>query len=307
MKRIGLVLGAGAARGLAHIGVLKVLDEEKIHVDFIAGTSIGALIGAIYASGVSAKEMEEIALNVDKTKTITLFTPTIPYSGLVDGSRIIRFIESIIGRQNIDDLKIPFAAVATNVLTGEEIVITKGSLLDALRASTSIPGIFTPAKYNGKFLVDGGLVNPVPVSVAIGMGADIVIAVNVLPSPQKNIQNIKMKEETRKISTERINSKTVNIYLSKFLPSLKPVTRLSNLVRKRASAPNIFNVILQTVAITEHQIITLQLARYKPDFLITPSLEFIKPLEFFRAKEAISAGEKAIISALPEIKKKLEE
>ncbi len=307
MKRIGLVLGAGAARGLAHIGVLKVLDEEKIHVDFIAGTSIGALIGAIYASGVSAKEMEEITLNVDKTKTITLFAPTISYSGLVDGNKIMKFIESIIGRQNIGDLNIPFAAIATDVMTGEETIITEGSLLHALRASISIPGIFTPAKYNGKFLVDGGLVNPVPVSAIVDMDADVVIAVNVLPSPQKKVQDIKMKKETRKPPTEKINSKIVNIHLNKFLSSLKPVTHLNDLLRKRTSTPSIFSVILQTIAITEYQIVTLQLARYTPDFLITPSLEFIKPLEFFRAKEAISAGEKAITNALPEIKKKLEE
>ena len=306
-KKIGLVLGSGVARGLSHIGVLKVLDENKINVDFIAGTSIGALIGAIYASGVSAKEIEEIALNIDKIKTITLFAPTISHSGLIDGNKIIKFIESIIDRQNISDLNIPFAAVATDIMTGEEVVITKGSLLHTLRASISIPGIFTPAKYNGKFLVDGGLVNPVPVSVALNMSADILIAVNVIPSPQKKAQNIKMKEETRKTSTKRINSEMVNIRLSKFLSPLKSIVNIDDLLKKKTIAPNVFNIILQTIAIAEYQIAALQLAKYKPDFLITPSVEFIKPIEFFRAEESISAGEEAIIKILPEIKRKLEE
>ena len=302
--KVGLALGAGAARGLAHIGVLKALDREGIRIDSIAGTSIGAVIGAIYSSGIGPDEIEEIALNMDRTKTLTLFAPTIPYSGLIDGSRITRFIESIIGRQNISDLSIPFAAVATDVMTGEEIVLTKGSLLDALRASASIPGIFTPAKHSGRSLVDGGLVNPVPVSVAIGMGVDIVIAVNVLPSPQKSMQNMTMKDERRRDLAQRTDSKTVNLRLSKFLSSLKPVTHFGDLVKKKTSAPNIFNVILQTITIVEHQIITLELARHVPDFLITPSVESIKPLEFFRAEEAIRAGEQATVTVLREIKKK---
>lgn len=301
--KIGLALGAGAARGLAHIGVLKALDREGIRIDSIAGTSIGAVIGAIYSSGIGPDEIEEIALNMDKTKTLTLFAPTIPYSGLIDGSRITRFIESIIGRQNISDLNIPFAAVATDVMTGEEIVLTKGSLLDALRASASIPGMFTPAKHGERFLVDGGLVNPVPVSVAIGMGADIVIAVNVLPAPQKSMQNITMKNERRRDLAQRTDSKTVNLRLSKFLSSLKPVTHFGDLVKRKTSVPSIFNVILQTITIVEHQIITLELARHTPDFLITPSVESIKPLEFFRAEEAIRAGEEATATVLSEIRK----
>ncbi len=306
-KKIGLVLGSGVARGLSHIGVLKVLDKNKINVDFITGTSIGALIGAIYASGVSAKEIEEIALNIDKIKTLTLFTPTISHSGLIDGNKIIKFIESIIDRQNISDLNIPFAAIATDIMTGEEVVITKGSLLHTLRASISIPGIFTPANYNGKFLVDGGLVNPVPVSVALNMSADILIAVNVIPSPQKKAQNIKMKEETRKTPIKRISSEMVNIRLSKFLSPLKSIVNINELLKKKTPTPNVFNIILHTIAIAEYQIAALQLAKYKPDFLIAPSVEFIKPIEFFRAEEAIAAGEKAITKILPKIKKRLKE
>jgi len=305
-RKIGLALGSGAARGLAHIGVLKVLDREGIPIDFVAGTSAGALIGALYAAGISPMEIEEIALNIDRRKTISFFTPTISSSGLVDGSRIEKFIESILGRQNIGDLKIPFAAVATDLQTGEEIVITEGSLITALRASISIPGIFTPVKYKGRLLVDGGLVNPVPVSTTFNMGADIVIAVNVLPPPQKNIQNLRIKKETRTTKIGKINSKVVNTRLGKYLVSMKPVIYAKKLVKKKTSGPNMFSLILHSIAITNYQIAALQLTRHKPDFLINPEVEFIRPHEFFRGEEAISAGEKAALAVLPEIKDRLE-
>jgi len=305
-KKIGLALGTGSARALAHIGVLKVLEKEGIPIDFIAGTSAGAMIGAIYAAGISPWEMEEITLNIDKRKTITLFTPSVSNSGLLDGNRIAKFIESILGRQNIGDLKIPFAAIATDLLRGEEIIITEGSVITALRASMSIPGIFTPVKYNGRLLADGGLVNPVPVSTTIGMGANIVIAVNVLPPPQKHIQNLRIKKETRTTQIGKINSKIVNTRLGKYLASLKPIVYVKEFVRKKTSGPNIFSMILQSIAITNYQISALQLTRYEPDFLISPETEFIRPHEFFRGEEAISAGEKAAIAILSEIKDRLE-
>ncbi|MFA5031614.1 MAG: patatin-like phospholipase family protein [bacterium] len=300
MKKVGLVLGSGVAKGLAHIGVLKAIDKQKIPIDFIAGTSIGALIGAMYASGISGEEIEEIALNIDIKKTLALFTPTMSYSGLIDGQRVINFIESIIGRQNIEDLRIPFAAISSNIVTGEEIVITKGSLLNALRASISIPGIFTPVEYNQKLLVDGGLVNPVPVSAVLKMGADIVIAVNVLSAPQKNMRSyIRMDDKTKKTPAKKSNSQIINTRLGNFAASLKPVAQFSNFVKKKTSTPSIFHVLLQTISVTEYEIANFQLAKHKPDFLITPAVEFVAPLEFFRAKEAILEGEKAFSAVIP--------
>lgn len=296
VRKIGLALGAGAARGFAHIGVLKVLDEEKIPVDFIAGTSTGALMGAIYASGISAKEMEELVLNLDRRKTTSFFTPTIPYSGLVEGKRITEFMKSIIGNPNIEDLKIPFAAIATDVLNGREVVITKGSAIEAIRASISIPGIFTPCEYNGNFLVDGGLVNPVPVSCVSDMGADFIIAVNVLPSPEKETRKLKMKDEEERLPTLPISSKIVNTRLSQFLEPVRnvienPFVTLTGKLKTIRESPSIFTIILQTIAIMEHQILNLQLKRSKPDILIEPGVEFIKPLEFYRGKEGIVKGE----------------
>ena len=297
-KKIGLALGAGAARGFAHIGVLKVLDEERIPVDFIAGSSIGALMGAIYAAGVSAREMEEIALNLDRVKTTSFFTPTIPYSGLVEGKRITEFIKSIIGNPNIEDLKIPFAAIATDVMSGREVIITKGSAVEAVRASISIPGIFTPCKVNGDFLVDGGLVNPVPVNCVRYMGADFIIAVNILPSPVKEIHKLKMNYEEKKLPASPITSEIVNIRLSQFLRPVKniienPYLTLTGKLKTIQESPSIFTIILQTIAITEHQILNLQLKSSKPDILIEPEVGFINSLEFYRGKECIGKGESA--------------
>jgi len=306
VRKIGLALGAGAARGYAHIGVLKVLDEEKIPIDFIAGTSIGALIGVIYASGIRAKEIEEIVLNLDRKKTTSFFTPTIPYSGLVEGKRITEFIKSIIGTPNIEDLKIPFATIATDVMSGREVIMTKGSTVEAVRASISIPGIFTPFKVNGDFLIDGGLVDPLPVNCVSDMGADFIIAVNVLPSPEKETRKLKMKDEEKRLSTLPISSKIVNKRLSQFLEPVRniienPFVTLKGKLKTIQESPSIFTVILQTTAIMEYQILNLQLKYSKPDVLIEPEVELVKPLEFYRGKEGILEGERATRCSLSEI------
>jgi NTE family protein len=308
MRKIGLALGSGSAKGLAHIGVLKVLDEQKIPIDFIAGTSIGALIGMVYASGVSTGEMEEIALNIDKKQITSFFTPTIPYSGLVEGKRITEFIKSIIGNPNIEDLKIPFAAIATNVLNGRKVMITKGSAVEAVRASISIPGIFTPCKHNGNFLVDGGLVDPVPVNCVRDMGADYIIGVNVIPLPEKKTNKLMMKGEEKKLATVPVNSKLVNTRLSKFITPVKSVMQnpfftLTGKLKTMRESPSIFTIILQTIAIMEQQIMNLQLKNLRPDILIEPDVGFIKPLEFYRSKEAIAVGERTARDFLNKVKK----
>ncbi|MDY6970494.1 MAG: patatin-like phospholipase family protein, partial [Spirochaetota bacterium] len=146
-KRIALALGSGSARGLAHIGVLKVLNENQIPIHAIAGTSMGAFIGALYAAGLSVEQIEEIACNVDWMLTAKMFMPTLPRSGFVEGTRIKKFIRNIVGDLNIDDCIIPFASVAADIITGQEMVIQSGSLTEAVRASISIPMIFTPVKF----------------------------------------------------------------------------------------------------------------------------------------------------------------
>jgi len=181
MKKVGLALGGGAARGLAHIGVLEVLEEAGIPVDMIAGTSAGAAIGALYAQGKTAAQIKELALGVGWRRTVSLIDLALPRSGFIEGKRIKGLLRSIIGDIGFSDLKIPLACVATDISSGEEVVIREGPVVDGVRASISVPVIFTAARWQDRYLVDGGLVNPVPVSTVRGMGADFVIAVNVIP------------------------------------------------------------------------------------------------------------------------------
>lgn len=190
VPKIALVLGGGAAKGFAHIGVIRTLEQEKIPIDMVVGTSVGSLIGAIYADTRSSFELEAIAFKLEKDDIFdfSVFSST---WGPVKGDQLEKFVRAKIKKVNIEDLKIPFAAVATNLYTGERVVLDKGPVAFAVRASSSIPGVFTPAQSPGGLLVDGGVVDNVPVDVAREKGADLVIAVNIgKPSVNKNISNI---------------------------------------------------------------------------------------------------------------------
>jgi NTE family protein len=175
---IGLALGSGSARGLAHLGVIRAIEDAGIEVGFIAGSSMGALIGAIHAAG-KLDELEASFQGFDWKKTASFFDVVLPKSGLLDGARISELVRAHIHADTIEALPIPFAAVATDIVSGEEVVIRSGDVIEAVRASISVPGIFTPVRSNGHILVDGGITNPVPVSAARAMGAGIVIAVDL--------------------------------------------------------------------------------------------------------------------------------
>lgn len=181
-KRVGLALSGGAARGLAHVGVLEVLQKEGIPIDMIAGTSAGAIIGAIYARSQDTTQIKKDVLEPGWKKFAPLIDPSIFKGGLIKGTKIKGLLSSYVGGNiKFSDLTIPFACVATDIDTGQEVVIDRGSVPEALRASISIPGIFTVVKREGRYLVDGGLTTPVPVNVVKRMGADFIIAVNVTP------------------------------------------------------------------------------------------------------------------------------
>ncbi|HEY4485767.1 MAG TPA: patatin-like phospholipase family protein [Nitrospiria bacterium] len=178
MPKIALVLGGGAARGFAHVGVIRTLEQEKIPIDLIVGTSVGSLIGAIYADKQNSFDLEAIAFRLEK-EDIFDFSVFSSSTGPVKGERLEQFVRQKISRQLIEDLPIPYAAVATNLNTGEAVVLDRGSVARAVRASSSIPGVFTPVRNGDLLLVDGGVVNNVPVDVARAMGADLIIAVNI--------------------------------------------------------------------------------------------------------------------------------
>jgi NTE family protein len=192
-KKIGLALGGGAARGLAHIGVLEILEKEGIPIDYIAGTSSGAVIGALYAAGVNPVAMKEYVLSFDHPKRRRLVDISLPKSGFIQGEKIVEEMKILMGGdKTFAELNKPFACVACDIMRGEEVVLKHGSVCNAVHASIAIPVVFNAVKLEGRYLVDGGLVNEVPVRVTKQLGAEFVIAVNVIP---RQVRRSKRKED----------------------------------------------------------------------------------------------------------------
>ncbi len=178
-KKVGLALGSGGAKGLAHIGVIKTLEKHGIPIDAIVGSSIGAMVGGFYAAGLTSKELEEIAVSTDWRRILTVLSDPGLKNGLIAGDKTKAFIEGYVRGKRIEECRIPFAAVATDLASGEIVVLRSGSLALAIRASISIPLAYSPVEVEGKILADGGLASPVPASVARDAGLDVVIAVNL--------------------------------------------------------------------------------------------------------------------------------
>ncbi len=176
--KIGLALGSGGAKGFAHVGVIKVLREAGIPIDMIAGSSMGALVATFYAAGSDIDRLYRLA-KIFKRKYYLDFT--VPKMGFIAGKRVKDMIRMFTYNKNLENLDIPTAVVATDILTGEKVVFTEGPIAEAVRGSIAVPGIFVPEKVNGKLLVDGGVIDRIPVSVVKSLGADIVIAVDVSP------------------------------------------------------------------------------------------------------------------------------
>jgi NTE family protein len=296
-KKIGLALGSGSARGWAHIGVIKALTDAGIHVDYVAGTSVGAVVGAVYASG-RIDSLEDVVLNLDWKKIAFFLDVVFPKSGLIDGIKIADFIRDNVGEKNIEDLAIPFCAVSTDLMTGNEVMIRNGDIIEAVRASISVPGVFTPVRKSSAILVDGGLVNPVPVSAVRQMGADVVIAVDLnhdivgkkgigkacapnsgpLASSSSTSQGIRKGSRIRDALSKRLDTLDIGaLTLLKQWMGRDPV-------------PNIFEIIMSSINIMETQITASKLKTDPPDLLIQPHLGHIRFLEFNRAGETIAKG-----------------
>ena len=182
--KIALVLGAGASKGFAHIGVLKILETQKVPVHMIVGTSVGSFIGGLYAYGYNAYKLQTIAMSIEKDDVTEL---TLPDNGFVGGERLRSYVNGKVMNTPIEKFRIPFYAIATDIKTGEEIVFGSGNAGMAIQASCSVPGVFQPARFSGRTYVDGGVVNPLPVDVARRYGADVVIAVDISSSMDSNI------------------------------------------------------------------------------------------------------------------------
>ncbi len=301
---LGLALGSGAARGLAHIGVLKVLEEADIQIDIITGTSIGAFVGAMYAARVPVEQMEQVALEIDWRSMARLLNPVLPTSGLTDGKKLVAFMADVLPARDFKDLRQALAVTATDINTGEAIIIKQGDLLEALRASLAFPGIFPPVRFGQRFLVDGGLCNPIPTVAASHLGAEKIIGVCTIPTvtkqtpeaflPSKHGRSRSIKRWRDFFSTRRIEQA--------FRSALGQEAEESHDDEPaNLKTPNIFRVCAQSVAIMENVINELHQNQSPHDLILRPPLDGITLLEFHRAEEIIAAGEASTRAALPEI------
>jgi NTE family protein len=297
--KIGLALGSGSARGWAHIGVIRELAHMGIEPQIICGTSIGSLVGAAYVSD-SLDKLEQWVCSLTKLETVRFFNINMSLNGIVDRDRLHEFLNRYVA----DDDKLiealdhkRYAAVATDLETGKEVWLTQGSLMEAVWASISLPGLFPAIRNNDRWLIDGGVVNPVPVSVCRALGADLVIAVN-------------------------LNSDIVSKHSSKGTESSDPaptvgngfVDKLADVVREYATAvfppskpaeeqpPSLFEAIAGAVNITQDRITRSRLAGDPPDIVLSPRVAQIGLLEFYRAAESIEEGKRCVQRLAPEIR-----
>ncbi|MBN8745116.1 MAG: patatin-like phospholipase family protein [Thiomonas arsenitoxydans] len=305
--RLGLALGGGAARGMAHLGVLRALADAGVRIDFIAGCSIGALVGAIAAAG-RTDGLEATFKTFDWRKTLSFFDVVFPRSGLIDGAKVTELVREHLPATQIEALSIPFAAIATDLHSGAEVVLRSGDVIEAVRASIAVPGVFTPVRVHGRVLVDGGLSNPVPVSVVRAMGADQVIAVDLNHGVVDGRLKRRLRPKPRRGETpvEEPAGRWVADYrrvmadLKQRLqaPSAPAKDQFERWADREEPLPNMFEVLLASVNVMEMHITESRLRIEPPDLLIRPPLGDIRFLEFGRAEESIEIGYDAAMQAL---------
>ena len=288
--RVGLVLGGGAALGIAHIGVLRVLEREDIPVDIIAGSSMGALIASLWATGYDARQLTDIARQFrDQKAMLKLFDPVIPISGILGGRLVKRWLARFLGDKHFFDTRLPVRIVAYDLNNRQELVYDKGRLIDAVRKSISIPGVFEPVVEHSRVIIDGGVLNPVPANVLRQQGVERVIAVNVLQSPDEVVEGSKQKKALLEKQSERS-------FFQSPLKFLK--TRLMRGWNKNPR-PKISDIMVQTLLASEYQ--AAKQASRDIDVMIHPDLSGIQWYELYRVDDLIALGEQAAEKALPMI------
>ena len=291
--RLGLALGAGAGRGWAHIGVLRALRDAGLEPDVVCGTSAGALVGGIYAAG-RLDELEQWVRSLTRVEVLTLFDFTIARGGAVGGRRLMELYRHRIGDPDIENLPRRFAAVATDLRSGAEVWIQQGSLLTAIRASISIPGLFTPVQREGRWLVDGGLVNPVPVSVCRALGAEIVIAVDL-----NRGRLARAPHQAAEVRAAVVRDPPADG--ASLLEDEGPDTGEPDPTAP-SKAPIIIDVITAAIDIMEDRIARSRLADDPPDILLTPRLRHLQPLDFASGRTTIEEGYALMKRSLPALR-----
>lgn len=286
-----LALGGGAARGLAHVGILRELEREGVVVRAIAGTSIGAIVGGLRCAG-RLDEYEAMVRSLDARGILRLLDPVVPRAGLLGGARVMKKLEEIAGRREIETLPMPFVAVATDLHSGEEVRLRSGDLVEAMRASWAIPGVFTPVKLEGRWLVDGGVSMPVPVGAARELGQGLpVIAVNLnntdLPFEGEIAHLLDAPPEERELGRMERLFQRMRGHRHKDQPD-------------DVDAPGMISSVSDSVTHLEHKITRFQLAADPPDLLLEPAVFGVGLFDFHRADAIIRAGAECAQRALQE-------
>ncbi len=293
--RIGLALGSGLARGFAHLGVVRALKRHGIEPTIISGTSMGALIGGAYLAN-RLDAVEEWAYSLTKLKVLSYLDFRVKSSGLIGGDKLMKLMHNNFGDIRVEDLPHPLIAIAVDMVTGHEVWMRKGRLVDVMRASFSLPGIFSPVFMNNRWLIDGALVNPVPVSACVATGARMTIAVNVngdiigkSKHPGENIPTI-------------AGFDLLNLQGSEQMEQEKKKSIVQRVFRRDSNNPSIFGVMVSSLNIIQDRLARSRLAGDPPDVLIVPRIGHIGLMEFDRAEELIAEGEAAVERAMPDIK-----
>ena len=291
--RVGLALGSGAAYGLAHIGVIKVLEKENIQIDMIAGSSMGALVGALWASGLNSAEIQNMLMeyNNNRLKAYGLLIDLCFHKmSLAKGNKIRRFLEKHIGNKTFQDVKLPLRVVACNITKRQEVIFNSGRIVDAVMASIAIPAVFAPQVIGGDLIIDGGIIEPVAVGTLVKMGINKIIAVNVLPSPESMARSHEFKQLLKQKEREKAGK-------GSFLDKLSYQFQSGI---NRMFFPNIFDIIVNSMQTMEYAIAEADCQR--ADVLISPVALGVEWFDFFRIEELIKIGEYEAIKSLANIK-----
>lgn len=296
--KLGIALGGGSAKGYAHLGILKTLKNEGIKFDVITGTSIGAFVGAVYAGG-GIEELEKITRGIKLKDIPRILAPTISKTGLLSGNYIKTLLKRVIDAQNIEDLSIPFAAVSTDINKGETVTFTSGSLHKAIRASIAIPGLFTSVVDTDKFLVDGGVLDPVPLEAAKNLGADKVIAIDLIKNNKDFSEDIGTRGILKDLPFHE-EFETLTEYLKTIGESFYI---LDSEDKGIFSQKTVADIIQRISIITQSRLVKQSFKITPPDLLISPDTSEIGIMDFHKADMGIEIGVETAKKLLPEIKK----
>ncbi len=292
-KNVSLVLSGGGARGIAHIGVIEELEKQGFEIKSISGTSMGALVGGVYAVG-KMQEYKNWIYKLNKLEVFKLFDFTLSTQGLVKGDRVFKKMKEFIPDRNIEDLEIPYAAVAADIINNKEVVFTKGSIYNAIRASVAIPTVFTPVKTDDGLLVDGGVVNNIPVNRVKRIPDDILVVVNVNAHIPVYKPKITKKEHDLK---ETIYQKKIN----EFRKQLKKINPLST-----DKKIGYFELINKTINLMMYHNTYLSFEQHPPDLMIEISNNSCGIMDFFKAEEMVEIGRYAAIRSIKEYNNKID-